>query len=349
MTRLDPSQARALALDPARHARVLGAPGTGKTLVLVEAYARALERPGWIEEDVLALAPSRLVAAGLRAAVERRAGRAIGGTPVRTPASLGFAVLARAAALAGRDAPRLLSGTAQDEEIAAVVEAGLSGAAGASGESAGSAPGIADLPQEVLRTPAFRAELRELWRIIDDFDLDAPGLAATLRGLRESAGDEAFTRLPDAALLDRWCDGLDLVSAVAEVVARKRAGELSSSALLRAAAEAVRAEGAVVAAGASATSEGAAPSRGGFRLPRLILVDDAQELGEGELALLAACAAAGSAIWAFGDPDIATSAFHGERTEMLSRLDAELERRGAVPSGLAGGAGEAGAEQLAVL
>jgi superfamily I DNA/RNA helicase/RecB family exonuclease len=353
MTGFDPSQARALDLDPARHARILGAPGTGKTRVLVEAYARALRRPGWSEEDVLAIAPSRLVAAELRPAVERGIGRAIGGTPVRTAASLGFAVLARSSALTGRDAPRLLTGTAQDEGIVAVVEAGLAstgaledGAVKDGAVKDGTVEaGVAGLPPEVLRSPAFRAELRELWRIVDDFDLDAALLAARLRGLRERSGGEAFTRLPEPGQLERWIDGLELISAVSGALVRERPGELSSSGLLREAARAVRAEG-VIAHGSLAPDPLAADpgaSSGGIRLPRMILVDDAQELGEGELALLAACASAGSVVWVFGDPDIATSAFHGERTDALSRLGSELARRGAGETR----AGEA--EQLAVL
>ncbi|QBE47767.1 UrvD/REP family ATP-dependent DNA helicase [Leucobacter triazinivorans] len=332
MTGFDRSQARALELDPTRHARVLGAPGSGKTRVLVEAYTRALRRPGWSEPDVLALAPNRLVATALRASVERNVGRAIGGTPVRTAASLGFAVLTRASALAGRDAPRLLTGTAQDEAIAAVVEAGLA-------RPGATAARVAGLTGEVLRSPAFRAELRELWRIVDDFDLDAAPLAERLRGLREQAGGSASTRLPEPGVLDRWVDGLDLIAAVTGVLAGERPGELSSSGLLRAAAAAVGAEGAVRAEGAVAAEAGR------IRLPRMILVDDAQELGEGELALLAACASAGSAVWVFGDPDIATSAFHGERTEALSRLGSELARR----AGDAALRPESQVEQLAVL
>lgn len=46
MTTFDPSQRRVLALDPGRHARVLGAPGTGKSLLVVESFARLAALPG---------------------------------------------------------------------------------------------------------------------------------------------------------------------------------------------------------------------------------------------------------------------------------------------------------------
>ncbi|WP_336991353.1 PD-(D/E)XK nuclease family protein [Leucobacter sp. VD1] len=310
MFSFDPSQQAVLALDPGRHARVLGAAGTGKTAVLIEAFARAISRDGWDEDHALVMAPNRLVASELRGRVERRAGRAIGGTPVRTATSLAFAVLARAAAVEGRPAPRLLTGTAQDEAIAETIERGLSGAARISG-----------LVPEVLQSPAFRAELRELWRIVDDFNLHAADFAAQLRELRGDAGSEALTRLPAPETLERWCDGLDLIAAVAEQLTRERPGELSSSALLRAAAAAVQESG--------AASDGRSVEPGTFPVPRLLLVDDAQELGEGELALLAACASVGSRVWVFGDPDSATGAFHGERTAVLARLGDELRRRGA--------------------
>ena len=86
MIQFDPSQQRVLAFEPTAHARVLGAAGSGKTALLAEAYAAALDRPGWVETDVLALAASRAAAASLRNAVETRLARPIGGTPVRTPA-----------------------------------------------------------------------------------------------------------------------------------------------------------------------------------------------------------------------------------------------------------------------
>ncbi|WP_440311677.1 PD-(D/E)XK nuclease family protein [Leucobacter chromiireducens] len=321
MVSLDPSQRRVLALDPARHARVLGAPGSGKTRTLVAAYVECSGRESWREGEVLVLAANRLVATALRAALAEQLGRAFGGTPVRTAASLAFAVLGRSAALRGEDAPRLLTGTVQDEAIARSVTEGI--------ERPGA--GVAGVPPEVLHSAAFRAELRELWRVADNFGWDPDALAATLRDTAAGWAGEAVTELPDPELAARWSDGLQLISAVAARVTAERPGELSSSGLLRAAAQVVRAEGRLRQPGVFV---GDGPADPGVPIPRLILVDDAQELGEGELALLAACVDSGSRVWVFGDPDTATGAFHGERARVLTQLDEELARRSETPVAL---------------
>lgn len=290
----DPTQRAVLGLDPARHARVLGAPGSGKTTVLVEAFARS----ELAENEVLAFAPNRLSAKRLRVRIEERLQRALGGTVARTPVSFAFAVLSTAAAAAGDPAPRLLTGTVQDETISEAIETRLARGAGSG-----------YLAPEVLRSEVFRAEVREFWRVLDDFGLEAADLAARIDAVAGHARSEALTDAPDDSLLERWSEALRVVAEVAERLVAERSGELSSSALLRAAGDAIRAEQ--------------------VSAPALILVDDAQELGEGQLALLAACAAAGSTVWVFGDPDTATESFHGERTRVLSGLTAELERRGA--------------------
>lgn len=327
MIAFDPSQERVLGLDPRTHARVLGAPGSGKTALVVESFARALDRDGWAEGDVLVLAANRLVAAGLREAVHRRVGRAMGGAPVRTASSFAFSVLGRAAALTGDAPPRLLTGTVQDEAIAAAVLARVEGAAAALAQTGAGSTGIAARPEgglapEVLLSAPFRAELRELWRVLDDFGLEPGVLAAELAGVLTEAGAEAFTAGPDAALVGRWLEALGLLREVQANLDATRGGEVSSSGLLRLAAAAIR--------------DGFAAA------PKLLIVDDAQELGEGQLALVAACAAAGSAVWVFGDPDIATGAFQGERTRVLAGLGAELARRGWI-------AAPGAAEQVVVL
>ena len=358
MTSFDPSQERALRLDPGRHARVLGAPGSGKTALLVENYARALEREGWSENDVLVLAQSRIAASELRGLVARRVRRALGGSPVRTATSFAFSLLSRRAALDGVAPPRLLTGTVQDEAVAMVVQQRLAGEQGAREQGArerGAAAPVGDasaayalapevlegaralapevpegvyaLAPEVLSSAPFRAELRELWRVLDDCGFDATELAARLRALDDTARSGPFTELPDAGLRERWLVGLDLIAEVSARLRDERPDEVSASSLLRRAAAAVRAGDAAV--------------------PRLILVDDAQDLGEGALALLSACAGAGAAVWVFGDPDIATGAFQGERTRVLAGLDAELQRAGraSVGAAAAASAGSGQAEQ----
>lgn len=62
---------------------------------------------------------------------------------------------------------------------------------------------------------------------------------------------------------------------------------------------------------------------------RLVAVDDAQQLTEGALRLLAALAARGVAIVAFGDPDVAVNGFRGGETDALARLAARLGGVGA--------------------
>lgn len=291
----DPSQQRVLALDVTRHARVVGAPGSGKTQMLIEAYASMLGQPGWSEGDVLAIAPTRLAAARVRTGIERRARQALGGTPARTLESLAFAILTHSAARLGDASPRLLTGQVQDEAIAQSIDALLAG------ENTGF------FAPEVLLSPVFRAELREFWRVLDDFDLEPGEFSRQLDELRGLERSQAFTIVPGDDLLDRWREALSIIAATDEGLRVSRPGELSSSALLRAASRQVRA--------------------GRADVPRLLLVDDAQEIGEGQLAFLAACAAAGSAVWVFGDPDTVTQTFHGERTGLVTNLAGALSRR----------------------
>ncbi|MGO1537868.1 MAG: PD-(D/E)XK nuclease family protein [Leucobacter sp.] len=306
MPEFDSSQRLVFALDTSRHASVLGAPGSGKTTTLIESYARLTERSEWAEGEVLVLASSRLVASSLRSKLERRVQRAVGGTPVRTPVSLAFAVLAREAASEGLEAPRLLTGTAHDEVVAEVIAGHLE------------TERIREqFVPELMQSAPFRAELRELSRVLDDAALDAGTLGAHLREAAEQRAGEAYSRLPGVEVLAQWRAALELLVATERQLDETRPGELTASGLLRAATETLT---------RGVLGDAVIP------VPRLILIDDAHELTEGALALVAACVAAGSRVWAFGCPDIATSAYRGERVDLLSRMDAELARRGAGPT-----------------
>ena len=309
MLRFDETQRLVLALDATRHASVLGAPGTGKTETLIESFVSRAGADGWEEGDLLILAPSRASAARVRDRVHDRLGRASGGTLVRTPASLAFALLARRAAEEGREPPRLLTGTVQDELIGEVIESAL-----AAVDTAQPHSWIERFPAVLLRSAPFRAELRELVRVLDDAALTPETLMQRLGSLAGERRREAVTALPPHELVEVWAAALELLEQVAERTTTTRPGELTSSGLLSAASKMVRAVGA---------------GDGLVGLPRLMLIDDAHELTEGDLSLVAACAGLGSRVWAFGDPDVATSAFRGERVELLTRMDEELARAGA--------------------
>ena len=296
MPSFDPSQRAVLGLDPERHARVLGAPGSGKTRLIIETYVRLLD-DGWDDEEILVIAPNRRVAAGLKGAVEERAHRVLGVSPVRTGAALAHALLTREAAAAGMPIPRLLTGSVHDELITRALE----------DVHTSQALGERFAP-EVLRSEVLRSEVREIMRVLDDFALDAGDLAGELQQHIGSPNPYEHPRLPSHELRELWSAVLPVVAHVERTISRDRASELSASRLLRAATELLLHE----------------PSA---QVPQLIIVDDAQELREGELALISACMYRGSRVWVFGDPDIATGAFQGEHTRVLHQLPFEMRRK----------------------
>ncbi|RKO26941.1 ATP-dependent helicase [Pseudarthrobacter phenanthrenivorans] len=141
---------------------VPGAPGTGKTTVLVEAAVSRVFRDGVDPERMLILAPSRLSADALRDRFTARLDRSLSTTPARTWASYAFDVIRRAKAegiLPLSSAPRLLSGPEQDLIIKELLEGHR-------------LPGL-ELPwpedvEGALETRGFRQEVRQLFdRIIE--------------------------------------------------------------------------------------------------------------------------------------------------------------------------------------
>ncbi|HLS93012.1 MAG TPA: UvrD-helicase domain-containing protein, partial [Microbacterium sp.] len=108
----DPEQQAVLDLPPGHSGTVLGAPGSGKTSVLVERVARLLsgDAPALAADEVVVLTPTRASATRLR----DRLGRAV---PVATPGPLARSVgsfafqVVRADHLArGEEPPELLTG-----------------------------------------------------------------------------------------------------------------------------------------------------------------------------------------------------------------------------------------------
>jgi len=141
---------------------VPGAPGTGKSTVLIEAAVRRAERDGLDPERMLVLAPSRLAADSLRDRFTARLNRSLSTTPARTWASYAFDLIRRAKAegvLPLARPPRLLSGPEQDLIIKELLEGHA-------------LPGL-ELPwpddlDAALETRGFRQEVRQLFdRIIE--------------------------------------------------------------------------------------------------------------------------------------------------------------------------------------
>lgn len=133
---------------------VLGAPGSGKSLVAREVAVRALAS-GLPPERVLVLASSRRAAARLRDEVAAQAGRTVGAPMVRTASSAAFAVLHKRAAALEQPTPTLVSGPEQDLVLAELLAGHVAGEGRPLALPAG-------LPEESLGLRGLRQELRDL-------------------------------------------------------------------------------------------------------------------------------------------------------------------------------------------
>ncbi|MDR1798312.1 MAG: UvrD-helicase domain-containing protein, partial [Bifidobacteriaceae bacterium] len=161
---LDGAQAAAAALIAAGGpVAVVGAPGTGKTLVAVTAALAGL-RAG---RRVLVLSPNRATATRLNTQIVRRAGVTLDGPVAMTPTGFAMALLRRRAdalaAAAGpggeraaaKEYPQMISGADQDEAIASML----------AGQARGEGKPIewpASVPPAARTIKAFRNELRDL-------------------------------------------------------------------------------------------------------------------------------------------------------------------------------------------
>ena len=280
---LDASQAAVLALPDEASAAVLGAPGSGKTTTLVELVADRVAR-GWRPEQLLVLAPSRASAARLRDRLARRIGVPTDGPLARTVASLAYEIVGAAARAAGHPAPRLLTGTEQDADIAAYLAGHIADGTGPDWPE--------PLTPEVRELRGFRSELREFMARATEYGADAHRVAAIAR----AAGR------PD------WAAAAEFLREYAATQAQNRPEQFDAAEIVSFAVRAIR-DGA----------EGDRVSR-----LRLVLVDDLQEATESTMSVLRALAARGVAIIAFGDPDVAANAFRGGEADAVGRFAASL-------------------------
>ncbi|WP_265520777.1 ATP-dependent helicase [Oerskovia flava] len=299
--------AQAGAVEAGAHGRstlVVGAPGTGKTLVGLEIAGRALAA-GTAPERVLVLAASRRAAAELRDRLAARADRTVSAPMVRTAASAAFLVLRERASALGEPAPTLISGPEQDLVLAELLAGHLDG----DGVPLRLPPG---LPEEVLGLRGLRQELRDLLMRAAERGLAPPDLA----GLGERYDRPEWVTA--AQVYQEYLDVTALGTATPDLGSR-----FDPAVVVDEAAAALRAW------------EDEVPE-----VPRprwdLVVVDDYQEATVATARLLEALHDDGARVVLLADPDSAVQAFRGASPGLVGR--ASVERR---PGGA--GAGELGA------
>jgi superfamily I DNA/RNA helicase len=272
---------------------VPGAPGTGKTTVLVEAAVQRVFRDGVDPERMLILAPTRLAADFLRDRFTARLDRTLSTTPARTWASYAFDLIRRAKAegvISLSRPPRLLSGPEQDLIIKELLEGhkipGLE------------LPWPADL-DGALETRGFRQEVRQLF----DRIIESGRTAEDLAELADACGRPDWKAA--AALYAEYRDILDL-----------RMPEAFDPAGIITAARQIFQD---------------APDFLAAERARLqvVLVDDVQEANPAIFELLADIAA-GKDCYVTSSPDTVVQGFRGARPDLVAELPRLLSAQAAV-------------------
>lgn len=279
---------------------VVGAAGTGKTVLAVEAVAAVLGADSGAllpdpalpaPDEVLVLAASRRAAADLRDRIGSRVRRTTGQAMVRTAASAAFAVLRARAALLGDPAPTLVSGPEQDLALAEL----LAGHVAGEGVPLTWPPGV---PDEAMTLRAFRGELRDLLMRAAERGLQPEDLA--LLGERHRRPEWVAA----ATLYGEYQDVMTLRTGTPDAGAR-----LDPAVVVEEAAEALRAW------------EDELPGHPRPRW-RLVVVDDYQEATEATARLLRVLQADGARLLLLADPDAAVQTFRGATPALVGRADA---------------------------
>ena len=291
---LSPDQLAAVEVPPGSGpVLVPGAPGTGKSTVLVEAAVRRTLRDGLDPERMLILAPGRLAADTLRDRFTARLDRSLSTTPARTWASYAFDLIRRAKAeglLPLPRQPKLLSGPEQDLIIKELLEGHA-------------LPGL-ELPWPedlgaALQTRGFRQEVRQLFDRIIESGRTAEDLVALARQCNRPDW------IPAAALYSEYRDVLDL-----------RMPEAFDPAGIITAARQIFQD----------SPDFLAAERDRLQL---ILVDDIQEANPAVFELLADIAAGKDAIIT-ASPDTVVQGFRGARPDLVAELPGLLAPDGTI-------------------
>lgn len=283
---LDASQRAVMDAPLTQSAVVVGAPGSGKTSLVKVLIAHRVEG-GLSPDDIIILTPGRQAANRLRDELATILHSATNGAMARTPMSLAFSLATEKAARDGLDAPRLLTGSEQDQILGDLLEGHLADGTGPRWPQS--------LSPEVRASRIFRTELRELFaRCVDTQRL--PGsddLPTRLRELGARAGREEWV-----AASEFWRTYIDTIS-------EAKTHYFDSSEMVAIAALALK-------------DPATMPQT------KLVVVDDAQELTYGAANMLRAFADRGVPILLFGDPDVASTTFRGAVPNLLGEASTYL-------------------------
>ncbi|HEY4005334.1 MAG TPA: ATP-dependent DNA helicase [Pseudonocardia sp.] len=284
--------------------RVLGGPGTGKTMVLLESVLRRI-RAGADPERLLVLVGSRRAAGELRERITARLTGADGGRfgtvrepLVRTVHSYAFGLLRLHASRVGDPPPRLLAGPEQDAVVRELL----------AGEQAGAVPGSGwpDRLRPALDVPGFAAELRELL------------LRAAERGLGPYELAELGARLdmPEWVAAGRFYLSYEQVNqlrgAVGSEAPQATAPALDAAELVAAALDVLTADPALLAAERTRI--------------RHLLADDTQDLDPQQMQLVSLLGSTAETFLLAGDPDQAVLGFRGADPTALRDADPDGTR-----------------------
>ncbi|MFK5634658.1 MULTISPECIES: ATP-dependent helicase [unclassified Ornithinimicrobium] len=267
---------------------VLGAPGTGKSSVVVRHVQDRVARDGVAPDACLVLGPTRQAAARLRADVGRGLGETFSEPLARTPSSLAFAVLRLAAAGAGDPLPRLLSGAEQDVILRELL---------AGHRAQGLGPDWPAALEAALPTAGFRGQLRDLLMRAVEHGLEP----ADLRAL--------------GAEHDRpeWRAAADVLEEYDQVTALSEPGAYDPAWICTAAADVLEDDPQLL-----DTVR---------RTLRVILVDDAQELTASAARLVEVLHAPGTDVVLAGDGDASVLGFRGAVPGRFVELAGALHAR----------------------
>ena len=268
---------------------VWGAPGTGKSTVLIEAAVKRMEHDGVDPAAALLLAPSRLAAARLRDGFSARLTKSLSTSPARTWSSYAFDLLRRAK-VEGRmphldGPPRLMSGPEQDliiKDLLAGHKLGL-----------GTAPLWPVELADALETRGFRQEIRQLFDRVIEYGLTPEELAFL----------GTANQRPD------WVAAASLYQEYRDVVDWGKSGSFDPAGIITAASTLLRID-----------TEFLAQER--HRLA-LIVVDDIQEANKAVHELLQ-LVGQGKDILVAASPDTVVQGFRGARPDLVSSLTKTL-------------------------